>query len=310
MRCVFASKSSLVWPSSRPLAIARPDADHTLLLGAYDDTTLLDGPSALLRGYPPDPAALLDLRELRYQWFDHVLKGAARPALLQDRVNYEVMGVNEWRHAASLAAMANGALKFYLDPATIAARHRLAPAPLPKASLSQKVDLRDRRDATAAVPADIFRRTLAPGHGQLYVSAPLALPAEVAGLLSGRLDFKINNADVDLALAVYELRANGDYLQVFDTCDFRASYARDRSRRRLLAAGKLQHLGFRCEQVASRKLQAGSRVVLVLDVNRRTDRQVNYGSGKDVSAESIADAGAPVTVRWYGSSYIEVPVRQ
>ena len=71
----------------------------------------------MLHGYEVDSAALVDLHELRYQWFDHVFKGGAMPPLLKDRVNYEVMGANEWRHAASLEAMAGGSLKFYLDAA-------------------------------------------------------------------------------------------------------------------------------------------------------------------------------------------------
>ena len=68
---------------------------------------------------------VIDLRELRYQWFDHILKGGARAALLKDRVNYEVMGANEWRHAPSLEAMAGGSLRFYLDASASGERHRL-----------------------------------------------------------------------------------------------------------------------------------------------------------------------------------------
>ena len=36
------------------------------------------------------------------------------------------------------------------------------------------------------------------------------------------------------------------------------------------------------------------------------DRQINFGSGKDVNSESIADAAEPVRVRWHGHSYIEI----
>jgi predicted acyl esterase len=93
-----------------------PHADHTLLMGPYDDGVIQRNPAAVLQGYRVDPAALIDVRELQYQWFDHVFKGSATPPLLTDRINYEVMGANEWRHAASLAAMAGDSLRFYLDP--------------------------------------------------------------------------------------------------------------------------------------------------------------------------------------------------
>ena len=88
-----------------------PHANHTLLIGPYDNGVTERGVQPALRGYTVDQAALVDLRELRYQWFDSVLKGAQTPALLKDRVNFEVMGANEWRHAPSLEAMGNGTLK-------------------------------------------------------------------------------------------------------------------------------------------------------------------------------------------------------
>jgi hypothetical protein len=46
-------------------------------------------------------------------------KGRQTPALLKDRVNFEVMGANEWRHAPSLEAMGNGTLKLYLDSTSV-----------------------------------------------------------------------------------------------------------------------------------------------------------------------------------------------
>ncbi len=64
-----------------------PHADHTLLIGPYDDGAMQHGAPANLRGYQLDQAALVDLRELRYQWFDHIFKGAEKPAALSDRVN-------------------------------------------------------------------------------------------------------------------------------------------------------------------------------------------------------------------------------
>ena len=52
-----------------------PRADHTLLIGPYDDGVMQRGLSPALRGYQVDAAAQIDQRELRYRWFDHVFKG-------------------------------------------------------------------------------------------------------------------------------------------------------------------------------------------------------------------------------------------
>jgi hypothetical protein len=116
---------------------------------------------------------------------------------------------------------------------------------------------------------------------------------------------------VDLYVEFYELLANGDYLALFDPAyEFRASYARDRVHRHLLRAGERQQLAFKSEHITSRKLQAGSRVVVVLGIVKRPDEQINYGTGDDVSEESIADANIPVKIRWYGGTYIDLPYRK
>jgi hypothetical protein len=60
--------------------------------------------------------------------------------------------------------------------------------------------------------------------------------------------------------------------------------------------------------MVGRKLQAGSRLVLTLAVNKRADQQINYGAGNDVSEETIEDAARPLRIRWHQGSFIEIPV--
>jgi hypothetical protein len=47
---------------------------------------------------------------------------------------------------------------------------------------------------------------------------------------------------------------------------------------------------------------------MLLGVNKERDMEVNFGTGKEVSSESIADAGVPLEVRWQGGSVIELPI--
>ncbi len=56
-------------------------------------------------------------------------------------------------------------------------------------------------------------------------------------------------------------------------------------------------------------MQSGSRLVVVLGVLKQPGEQINYGTGKDVSDETLADAGEPLQIRWYQDSFINVPVR-
>src|SRR5260370_30123962 len=98
-----------------------------------------------VQGYKGYWAGLVALHELRYQWFNHVFKGGTIPPLLKNRVNYEVMGANEWRHAPTLEAMSKGSLKFYLDATVSGDGHRLTQHRNPKAAfIRQTVNLADR----------------------------------------------------------------------------------------------------------------------------------------------------------------------
>jgi predicted acyl esterase len=259
-----------------------------------------------------DDAALLDLQQLRLQWFDHVFRKAALPPPLQDRVNYEVMGANQWRHAPSLEAMADGTLKYYLAPAESGPRHRLAQAgPPPEGFIGQTLHFTDRRDADWTPPSRLLGRNPEVRNGLSFLSEPLPPATELDGVLSGTLDLRLNRMDLDLRLSLYEQLPNGDCLLLAEPYQFRASYAADRIHRRLLKGGERQQLAFRSDRLISRRLQAGSRVLLVLEVNKRPDQQINYGGGDEVSAESMADAGRkPLRIRWYGGSFVELPVRK
>jgi uncharacterized protein len=44
----------------------------------------------------------------------------------------------------------------------------------------------------------------------------------------------------------------------------------------------------------SRQFQRGSRLVVVLSVLKRPNVEINYGTGKDVSQETIADGKVPL----------------
>jgi len=290
-----------------------PRADHTLLIGPYDEQAMQRGVPESIRGYEVDAAAILDLRELRYQWLDHALKGGEAPAQLRDRVNFEVMGANDWRHVPTLQAMSDSAMKFYLSPgpAEAAPGRRLIRRKSAKAAaVNQTVSLTDRSDAGWTPPADLITRSLVTHNSLTFVSGPMNAAVDFNGLLSGRLDFTVNKMDMDINVAAYALTAAGDYVRLFDPADeLRLSYAADRVHRHLLKAGERQKLEFAGERMTARRLEAGSRLVIVLRVSKRPDREINYGTGNDVSEESIEDGRTPIKVRWYNDSYVEIPAR-
>jgi hypothetical protein len=235
-----------------------------------------------------------------------------RPALLSANVNYELTGANEWRHAATLDAPERKGLRFYLiESSPNSDLNRLSEERAANvAFLPPTFDLQDRSDIAWRPLRELVQRTLKARDGELFVSEPLKQAVDVAGLLRGQLDFTVNKLDMDLVVSLYELRPNGDYIRLFDPAyAFRAGYARDRSKRRLLHAGERQQLSFRSERMMARRLQAGSRLIMALGINKRADQQINYGTGDDVSEESTEDAGVPVRIRWYNTSFVEIPTQ-
>lgn len=63
-------------------------------------------------------------------------------------------------------------------------------------------------------------------------------------------------------------------------------------------------------RMISKRIKKGSRIVVYLNINKNPFSQLNYGSGKEVSDESIADAKTPLKVKWYNQSFIRIPVRR
>ncbi len=286
------------------------DAEHALLIGPFDGQSLEGAGSTAVRGLTLDPVARLDPNDVRYEWIDHALKGGERPALLGENVNYEIAGADEWRHARSLDALENKPLRLYLAASPAGPPHLLvAGQPTAPMSLVETLDLRSRDDGDWRPSTELVLPALPARKGtSSFVAEPLAEAVDVAGRLRGVLDFTINKYDVDLVVMLYELRSNGVYVKLIEPAyAFRASYAGDRVHRRLLKAGVRQQLSFQSEKMVGRRIAAGSRLVLVLGINKRADQQINYGSTKDVSEASIEDAGAPIRIRWHEGTFIEVP---
>lgn len=283
-------------------------ADDTLLVGPYDSEALVSKPPVVLGGYPLDPAALIDLGELRYQWFDHVLRQGPRPPVLAGRVNYELMGADTWRHVGSLDA-ASGALTLHLVPGPRSGLLQRQ-APDPRAFIQQTVDLAARAPVPQlALAPQILTGSLISRDSVAYVSDPLPQALDLAGQPTLQLDFRTNKRDLDLTVTLYEQLTTGQYLKLYSPAyEQRASYARDRSARRLLVPGARERLILRGPRLVGRRVQAGSRLVLVLGVKKRPDEEINYGTGKDVSQESLADARRPLTIRWYGESHLALPL--
>ena len=140
-----------------------------------------------------------------------------------------------------------------------------------------------------------------------FTSAPFDRVVEVSGLFSGELEFITNKKDFDFSVTLFELTPEGKYVQLNYHWQ-RASYAKDRTRRVLLEPERRSTLSFGSNRLTSRRMQKGSRLVVVIAIEKNPSQQINYGSGKTVADESIADAGEPLRIRWLRGTLLRVPV--
>lgn len=288
----------------------KPDAKHYLVIGPYDHFGAQQPfKEGNLRGYAIDPIAQFDTTELTFAWFDHVFHGKERPPLVKDRINYQVMGANIWRHAPSLDAMHTASWNFYLTDDSENGRYRLSRnRPDQVNSMQQTVAFFDR----ATTGAGYYPNPIVDAHpdlskGLVFQTQPLDQELEVSGAFSGVLRARINKRDFDFMAALYELRADGSAMALSYYVG-RASYAKDISTRELLTPGALSVLPFERTRVVSRRVAAGSRLALVVDVLKNGFHQVNYGTGGDVSDESVADAAEPLQVDWQTDSFVRIPI--
>jgi hypothetical protein len=76
----------------------------------------------------------------------------------------------------------------------------------------------------------------------------------------------------------------------------------------LLTVGARNELSFTAGRLTSRLVEPGSRIVVTIAILKQPGEQINYGTGKDVSDESVADAGEPLRVVWSPASVIRIPI--
>jgi len=296
-----------------------PKAQDYLVIGPWDHlpaqrgvVNALGDTTRVLYGYEIDPVARIDIiAELRYPWFDWILKGGPRPRLLADRINYELIDANRWKHAPSIAAMSNGTLRFYLSNERSGTSYRLLPSlPSRDSSVTLTVNLADRSDSARIVPGGGVQDTAIDTMISLvYASDPLPSATEISGLFKAHLELVTNKRDFDFGISLFELRQDGTYLQL-PPYQSRASYVADVTKRRLLTPGKREVLDLQSIRLASHLARAGSRIVMVLSGVRNPGQQINYGTGGDVNAEMMKDAGEPLGIRVSNRSWLDLPVRR
>ncbi|WP_374462975.1 CocE/NonD family hydrolase [Chryseobacterium sp.] len=280
------------------------NADHYLVIGPYNHGGAQNFGFTYVNGNPIDPVARISIDDLAFSWFDYILKGGKKPEILKDRINFQVMNTNTWKHVADLNKMHNSSLKFYLQDKKNTSS--VFSKPESQSFTRQTVDLknRDQKDTYYKVSKKDSIKTT---NSVAFESEVLDRDIIMSGNFSGVFNVSVNKKDFDTDTYLYQISPDGkSYL--LSTHIVRASYAKDNEKRQLLKPNKAEQIPINNSYVMSKKIEKGSKLLLLVGVNKNPNWQINYGSGNDVSDETIKDSGEPLEIKWYNDSYVEIPV--
>ncbi|MFB9110471.1 CocE/NonD family hydrolase [Flavobacterium gyeonganense] len=293
----------------RELQKYNPKTNSYLIIGPYGHFGAQTGGTAVINDYNVDADALINTNKITYEWFDYILKNAPKPAILKDKINYQVMGANEWRSAPSIDKMSNSFLIFYLTDIKSGDFHSLEDKkPTKKSYLLQEVDFANREiSKNDYYPDPIIKRELNTANGFVFISEPLKEPIVINGSFLGKIKASINKKDIDVGVTLYEVTPTGEYFHLSYFIG-RASYAKDSTKRNLLKPDAIESIPFSNTHLVSKQLNKGSRLLITLNVNKNAFSELNYGTGKTVTEESIKDATEVLKIKWYNDSFVKIPI--
>ncbi|MDA6072681.1 CocE/NonD family hydrolase [Flavobacterium sp. AC] len=293
----------------RELQKYNPQTPAYVIIGPYGHFGTQVGGEVSLSDYKVDPVAIINIKKITYQWFDYILKNGAKPEVLKDKINYQVMGKNEWRSAPSLDKMSNGFLKMYLTDKKSGKFYALKDKkPIKKKYLYQEVDFANREiQNNDYYPDPIIRKEIDTTNGYVFISERLKEPILVNGSFLGEIKASINKKDMDIGITLYEVMPNGEYFHLSYFLG-RASYAKDITTRNLLQPNQIETIPFSNTHLVSKQLSKGSRLLVVINVNKNPFSELNYGTGKVVTEETIKDVKEPLKVKWYNDSFVKIPI--
>jgi putative CocE/NonD family hydrolase len=289
-----------------------------LILGPWDHQGV-GAPSAELDGIDLGSECVIDLRALGADYYRWTLDGGERPAFLQDRVTYFVVGANCWRSAPNLDAVTAKLQPLYLG----GQQPRFSqPGELCDAVDSQARDHRYAYDPLDVSTADLETEILPynisdirmleanDGKQLVYDSAPFERDVEVTGFFRLAAWIGIDQPDTDFRALIYLVEQDGRHVLLTNDT-IRARYRNHLRESELLTSDEPKLYSFDSFWFTSRLVKAGERIRLVLGPFNSIYTQKNYNSGNVVAFESRADARtvtASIAVSADYASVLYIPV--
>jgi putative CocE/NonD family hydrolase len=281
-------------------------APHYLVMGPWDHAGTLI-PKTEFAGLTVGPASLVDLQQLRIQWYAWTMQDGPKPAFLEKNVAYYVTGAEVWRYADTLEEITSHSIPMYMhsvaNPTDVFSAGILAPS-----CVDHDHDhyIYDPRDVSLAAlestvdPDSITDQRMilaAAGRHLVYHGAPFDEDREISGFFKLSVWLAIDQADTDFRVSVYDIGLDG--ASVLLSADWmRARYRESLREETLVRTTEALRYDFEHFPFVARRIKKGHRLRLVIGPLHSIHSQKNYNSGGIVSEESMKDA-RPVTVKLF-----------
>ena len=291
-----------------------------LLIGPWDHPGTRH-PQEKLGGLNFAKKSVLDIDQLHIDFFNWILKGGKRPVILSDRVNYYVMGADEWRHAASLNDLSDRTLRLYLSSPHGAASDVFhagyligdAPPDQPPDTFQDDPLALQSRDDLLKPPDDDYLVQSPEAYKAdrlIYSSEPLDEPLTVAGVMKLFASISLDTPDADVWVGVDAILPDGRTL-VLGQDMLRGRFRHGMSKAVPITPGAIEPWRFDGFWFTVRELPKGTRLRVILGPMNTPGWQKNYNSGGRIGYETAKDARtATISVHLdpRHPSYLELPL--
>jgi len=275
-------------------------AKHYLIIGPWDHAGTRT-PKKDVGGLTFGDASVLEMNKLHVDWYDWTLKAGKRPEFLKKRVEYYVVGAEEWKYADSLESISNAKKILYLNSHDGEANDVFhsgfladdkAGAVRPDQYTYDPLDVRpaelEKEEIKNYITDERYALNLF-GDGVVYHSQPFAEDTEISGFVKLVLWMSMDVPDTDFNVNLYEIMPDGKSIQLTSDA-LRARYRESNSTEKLVKPGEIDRYEFNGFTFFSRRIAKGSRLRLVVNSPNSIYLEKNYNSGGVVTEESSKDA--------------------
>jgi putative CocE/NonD family hydrolase len=303
------------------MASNSPDKEaHYIIIGPWDHTGTRD-PKVEFGGLQFAQAAILDMNKLHREWYDWTMKAGQKPAFLEKRVAYYLMGEEKWKYADSIEAVGAESKKLYLcstdgakdvfhsgtleaAPGRGADSDTLTYDPLDKRPGDLEWKQTDNYLTDQTYDLNLF------GNGLVYHSAPFAEDLEITGWVRFYAWISLDVPDTDFRVSLGEVLAGGRLIRLTQDT-LRARYRESSRVEKLVTPGEINLYTFDGFTFFSRRISKGSRLRLILNCPNTIYLEKNYNAGGVVAEESGKDGRTAHVTLYHDEehpSYVELPV--